>query len=204
MGGYGSGRRYGKGTTSDMRSIDVRYMHRKGLLKIGMSGSLSWSRNGQQVASINFRVEGDALRLMYRSRRTGEGWKDHDYVVHLTYTPCNYGGRRAWFLCPCCGWRAAVLYGGSIYACRKCHQLAYKSQRETPGDRAINRAEKIRERLKWTPGILNGPEWKPKGMHWRTFEWLQREHDQACSFGCSQMMERLDRMNERVDKIKAR
>ncbi|MBS1177027.1 MAG: uncharacterized protein H6R06_1439 [Proteobacteria bacterium] len=26
-------------------------------------------------------------------------------------------------------------------------------------------------------GILNGNGWKPKGMHWRTFERLQASHD---------------------------
>jgi hypothetical protein len=35
----------------------------------------------------------------------------------------------------------------------------------------------IRRRLGWEPGILNGSGLKPKGMHWRTFERLQAEHD---------------------------
>ena len=28
-------------------------------------------------------------------------------------------------------------------------------------------------------GILNGNGWKPKGMHWRTFERLRAAHDAA-------------------------
>jgi hypothetical protein len=26
-------------------------------------------------------------------------------------------------------------------------------------------------------GILNGSGWKPKGMHWKTFERIKAEHD---------------------------
>lgn len=44
-------------------------------------------------------------------------------------------------------------------------------------DRATRRAEKIREKLKWDPGVLNGDQWKPKGMHWRTFERLCDQHE---------------------------
>ena len=187
-----------------MQRIDVRYMHRQGVLRTGMAGSLHWSCNGQQVASINYETQADAVRLKYRSRIPGSDWIDHDYLVYLEYTTCNYGGRRPWFLCPRCGRRVAILYGGAVYACRKCHQLAYKSQRETPGERAINRANKIRERLKWTPGIVNGREWKPKWMHWSTFDRLAHQHDMACNFGCAEIMNRLHTNNERRQKLMER
>ena len=72
----------------------------------------------------------------------------------------------------------AILYSGEIFACRHCHQLAYPSQREAGYDRAARQADKIRERLGWESGILNGKGWtKPKGMHWRTFERLNAEYD---------------------------
>jgi hypothetical protein len=72
----------------------------------------------------------------------------------------------------------AILYGGSIFACRRCHRLAYPSTRETPGDRAARCADRIRDRLGWPGGILEGSGWgKPKGMHWRTYEALSRKHD---------------------------
>jgi hypothetical protein len=71
----------------------------------------------------------------------------------------------------------AILYGGGIFACRHCYQLAYPSQRETAYDRASRRADTIRERLGWKPGIFNERGTKPKGMHWRTFWRLTAEHD---------------------------
>jgi tetratricopeptide (TPR) repeat protein len=68
-------------------------------------------------------------------------------------------------------------YGGTIFASRHCHLLAYGTQRERRNDRLTRRTDKIRQRLGWEPGILNGDEDKPKGTHWRTFERLQKQHD---------------------------
>jgi hypothetical protein len=71
-----------------------------------------------------------------------------------------------------------VIYGGSIFACRKCHRLAYPSQREDLADRAARRADRLRARLGWPGSVLEGAGWgKPKGMHWRTYERLCDEHD---------------------------
>jgi len=39
------------------------------------------------------------------------------------------------------------------------------------------RADRIREKLGWGPGILNDNGCKPKGMHWKTFERLTAQHD---------------------------
>lgn len=117
--------------------------------------------------------------LIYRHRGGGGEWKDENYPVWLDWTRCNLGGHRLWFRCPArgCGRRAAILYGGAIFACRHCYRLAYPSQRETGYDRAARRADRIRKKLGWGPGILNGNGSKPKGMHWRTFERLTAEHD---------------------------
>ena len=70
-----------------------------------------------------------------------------------------------------------MLYGGKIYACRHCHQLAYRTQRKQPHDRAGSKADKLRDRLGWEAGILNGNGAKPRGMHWSTFDRLESEHD---------------------------
>jgi hypothetical protein len=58
--------------------------------------------------------------------------------VRLEWTPCNYGGQRPWFLSPVrgCSRRVAVLYGGGIFACRRCHGLNYQSQHAQAWDRA--------------------------------------------------------------------
>jgi hypothetical protein len=181
MGGIGSGRRYqgGKETTDQMRMLDIRRLHRDGLWEAGRWLTVTWSNQGEVVASIQIRAEADHVLLKYLSRRHGDAWQPMEYPVHLTWTDCHMGGRRALFLCPAkeCGRRVAILYGGSTFACRHCHRLAYACQRETEDDRAVRRADRIRQRLGWTPGILNENGSKPKGMHWRTFERLTSEHD---------------------------
>jgi hypothetical protein len=126
------------------------------------------------------RAEQGHVLLSYRHRSGGAEWKDEQYPVRIVRTPCNLGGSRAWFLCPAvgCGRRVAILYGGGIFACRHCYQLAYASAREDAGDRAARRADELRARLGWEPSILNGDGDKPKWMRWRTFDRLTAKHDQ--------------------------
>ena len=95
----------------------------------------------------------------------------------------------------------AILFGGSIFACRHCHKLAYECQRETDDDRACRRADTIRRRLGWEPGILNGSGWKPKGMHWRTFERLRAEHDAYVMAALAGMGERLGLVERRLNGL---
>lgn len=180
MGGLGSGRRFqeGKHTTTDLQALDIRRLSRNGSFVPGQSFVWTWTVNGESVASIRVRVGIDQVFLSYRAR-SRDGWQQMDYPVFLQWTRCHLGGRRAWFTCPIqqCGRRVAILYGGAVFACRNCHQLAYESQRETVDDRAARRADTIRRRLNWEPGILNGNAGRPKGMHSRTYERLLSSHD---------------------------
>lgn len=180
MGGFGSGRTRGAACTDDCRNIDVRRWKRSGLLNAGDWFNWQWTNNGETRANVCVRVRAGFVVLRHRVQKNGGDWQDMEYPVYLTTTPCTYGGERIWFICPAvgCERRVAILYGyDSIFACRHCYQLAYRCQRESVDDKAVRRADKIRDRLGWEPGILNGNGWKPKGMHWRTFEKLQAEHD---------------------------
>ncbi len=202
MGGMGSGRRDqgGKDTTDDCRALDVRFFQRDGVLVAGRSFTTSWMRNGKAIASIQVKVEVDRVILDYRHQSNGGEWESQNYPVRIEWTACNYGGSRAWFLCPAqgCGRRVAKLFlGSAIFACRHCYRLAYACQRENVDDRATRRADKIRDRLAWEPGILNGHGSKPKGMHWRTYQRLTIKHD--AHFGIS-----LNIMQQRMRMIEAR
>ena len=183
MGGPGSGRRwhYGeKATTDDYKSIDVRKWARDDFLTPGYRFTCAWTMNGEKAGSIQVESQVGRVKLFYRSRDYGGEWRPHEYPVDLDWTPCHLGGHRVWFRCPAsgCGRRVAKLYGGKIFACRYCHDLAYRSQREGAHDRSARCADCIREKLGWPEGILNGSGWgKPKGMHWTTYNRLCAEHD---------------------------
>lgn len=196
MGGIGSGRRwqFGAETTEDYKSVDVRWLKREGMLEPGSNRRVTWSRRGEVVGSIVLRAEADRLHFDYKHRSHGSDWKDECYPVALERTPCNKGGERPWFRCPAqgCGRRVAILYGGTIFACRRCYRLAYPSQRETPYDRAARKADRIRNRLNWPGGILEGGDWgKPKGMHWKTYRKLCCEHDELSQKALAGIMNHL-------------
>jgi hypothetical protein len=150
-------------------------------------------------------MEADQVVLDYRNRsahhNSGE-WESMSYAVRLDWTPCTMGGQRVWWRCPGvgCGRRVAVLYGGRVFACRSCHHLAYRSQREAVDDRAIRRADTIRRRLGWVPGILHGNGWKPKGMHWRTFERLQASHNSHVNAALAGMAAKLGRVAQTIGR----
>jgi hypothetical protein len=149
-------------------------------------------------------MEADRVILDYRHQCNGSEWKSQNYPVRIEWTPCHYGGARAWFLCPAngCGKRVAKLHlNGAIFACRHCYRLAYASQRENLDDRASRRADKIRDRLKWEPGILNGHGSKPKGMHWRTYQRLTVKHDAHVGISLNIMQQRLRMIGARLGGI---
>jgi hypothetical protein len=201
MGGLGSGNRYRfnkKITTDECRSLDVRRLHREGLLRSGNRFSWRWSCAGREVASIRAFVYEDKLCLHYRSKSGGE-WVDVKEPVPLEWTPCNFGGERPWFVCPGvgCGRRVAILYGpGKYFLCRHCYDLRYESQRKDKQDRALRRAQKIRMRLGGTANMLELFPERPKGVHHDTYMKLFWEHHEA-------EREHLVGAQEWLDKLRA-
>lgn len=197
MGGFGSGnhdRRSSKATVEACLTLDIRLLQRKGWLRAGVDDRLTWSQNGREVAAIGWLTVGDgeavgSVELDYTRDGNTDHAEDIRYRVEVTYTPCNYGGRRPWFLCPgvingvVCGRRAALLYlRGRYFLCRHCHDLAYDSQRDGLDDRAIRRARKIRRRLGGEFGMGRPFPTKPPTMHWRTYHRLR-----AKSFAAEQV-----------------
>jgi hypothetical protein len=151
MGGRGSGRLFrwdAKRTTAGAHSIDIRKLKKWGSLQPGREGSLSWSRNGEKIASIGYRMEENRMILKYRHRPNGGEWEPVEQTIPFERPLCNYGGLQTWFLCPRCFKRVAVLYGpGKYFLCRHCLDLAYATQHERPPLRLLTKAQKIRERL---------------------------------------------------------
>ena len=186
MGGVGSGnwyRRFDAKTTMDRcHGLDVRNLYREGFLEPGACFRSSWSRAGRETGSICGFVDRYQVILSYRYRPAGGGWEDVAEAVSLSWTPCNFGGERPWFICPGAGcWRGvAILYGaGKYFLCRHCYDLRYGSQREDKKDRALRRVQKIRMRLGGSASMTEPFPKRPKGMHRDTYMRLFWEYDEA-------------------------
>jgi len=187
-------RPYSKRTCESCFEIDVREWHRKGLLRCGQNCSFTWSRGGKPLAKIDVVPRGDALVLALRPFGGGqEAGEPPEQRVPIVWTPCRFGGLRPWFQCsgspsrPACGRRAAKLYLaiGSVFACRRCHHLAYESQSERPAHRALRKARKLRMRLGGGPSLLDPLPGKPPRMHrWTYFRLVAKAiKAQECALG---------------------
>ena len=201
MGGPGSGRRNGTPVTGSRVSIDVRKLQRRGLLKPGLVIGAKPVGEQQRLPPFQLRVGAEELTLTVRQCMGGDVGGSRDYHVGLERTSCNFGGSRAWFLCPAgCGRRVALLYFGDHgkLACRRCSKLNYRSQREAESDRALRRANEIRKKLGWPPGVVRGHGVKPKGMHWATYRSLVSMHDVFAGNALGKMMGRLDSIESQL------
>lgn len=183
MGGPGSGsymRLGARRSTDEALRLDIRKLHREGFLTPGMEAVHTWrGRNG--TSRIGFHVEGDkraeTLRLAYMVKGEAQARVMH---VPMEWTPCTFGGERPWGVCPRCGRRIAVLYGGQTFACRDCRNLAYASTRQDADMRSLVKTQRIRQRLGGSPAMTEPFPERPKGMHhrtyWRLFAKAHRHH----------------------------
>ena len=96
--------------------------------------------------------------------------------ISLERRPCRFGGKRTYFICPCCLRRVsrlAVLPEG--LRCGTCGRVTWGSRHEQPVYRLIRKANKIALGLgcgTW----MEAPTQRPKHMHSTTFERLKTEH----------------------------
>ncbi len=160
---FGAGRPGWRAKAEQSQALDVRQLHRCGVLKDGLSILWSWrdSHTSQPTASINVSVHSDRIILSYTAWGIPT-WQS----IRLEHTGCHFGGSRPWFMCPVRGERVGVLYmRAGRFACRHCQRIAYLSQSEDLVARAWRMEQKIEARL--GPGLG-----RPKGMHVTTFKSL--------------------------------
>ena len=188
MGGIGSGRKWGYGgpTCGGQFAIDVRYLARGGYLRPGTGGVLSWCRNGQVVARVEYLADDAGLKLSAE-------W------VAFVWTPCYLGGRRTWLCCPGCGARVAILYfRARRFRCRRCHGLTYVSQRESPPDRALRRARNIRVRLGGAAKLTAPFPDRPRYMRRSVYDRLRKKVEASEAAWLRSMSSWVDRFGEQI------
>jgi hypothetical protein len=137
---WGAGRPGWHVKAEDCRQLDVREWQRFRCLEPSACGT--WYFGDR--ASVDYCVGADAVVL-----RHDLAGRPMEQRLPITRTACHYGGERPWFACPICSKRVAVLYfrGRTGFACRRCSEVAYASQREDEVTRSWRRQGKIERRL---------------------------------------------------------
>ena len=161
----------------DFLAIDIAHLAPGILTSRGSSGIISWSRPSGVARVAYVRQEG-GLRLRYT--HTGHDGAPHriDEVIPIVTTPTPFGGQRHWFACPGCSRRCRLIYGGSHFRCRHCHNARYSSQYESLPLRISRRRWRIRRKLErlagkpWPFGLDDFPP-KPPRMRWAEYHRLQ-------------------------------
>lgn len=143
MGGWNS-----KGKREAGNRLSIFWLRKHGFLNKECSypiGGIKWTDGFGTESSISFSIrkgdwnkpeERDHINLWYTNTDYYSGEKENmDYQVNLTTTPCRYGGKRYWFICPLikngmhCGRRVGTLYSiGKWFGCRHCGNITYASR----------------------------------------------------------------------------
>jgi hypothetical protein len=183
MGGPGSGDWYRWDKKDHVRSrpyIDIRYLKQHGQLTPGALFNLDWeAKDGDGHASADCRCEADRLVVDYEIDSSGENREIFQSVIEFDFTPCHFGGKRTWLICPKCNKRVAVVYISQLgFSCRQCCDLTYLSRSLNRYDRLMLKAKLIHVRLGCNGDITGPLPPKPKGMHWETYWWLLRQEAQ--------------------------
>jgi len=159
--------------------LDVWRMHKLGCIRDGAVGTWQWTCDGEQTASIGYAVQLDGddgtLTLDYTHTNRDGAREAVRHDVRLSSIPLHYGRQRWYAHCPYTGQRARKLYKFSGID-RFCHRTAirplptYAIQRVSGTERINTQRWRLRRKLGNTFGDLFGEPFKPKRMHWRTFE----------------------------------
>ena len=125
-----------KATVEEATRLDMKMLSHDVDLESWGEVTSSWTSSLGKSSSIGITVQPpNQLRFRYVVTKRDGQKTDYDYFVHLDTTPCHFGGKRWWFICPntTCGRRCRILYlapGSPYFACRICHNLTYRSQQE--------------------------------------------------------------------------
>jgi len=196
MGGIGSNRwklKEKRKYIDQSCNIDINVMNKQNALFLGAKYSINWGEKDHIINSIAITVRDKYLEVMYQQKGGQRDGALCETRIDLTFSLCNYGGRRPWFLCPYCDGRVTKLYHLEPgFICRKCSKLPYQSQSETRFDRARYKAGKIRGILGVEDDIFSPVLTPPKGMCWKTFDRLYKQLKQAEKICLSEMGKTLD------------
>jgi len=108
-------------------AYDLRRYAGRGLI------TLTWKNNGRKSGEISVIVFEDRARLDYTYTPNGGSPRSLSYEIAFQSTPTPWGALRYWLTCPVCSRRVGKVYlppGDHTFACRRCHNLTYRSAQE--------------------------------------------------------------------------
>jgi hypothetical protein len=193
MGGYGSTRwrwHRKKATAEQCVILDAAHWSRLGILRDGII------KTGSQ-SSIRYHVNTTDGHLPRVHLTYGLGREHLDYPVFLETTQPQFGGVRWWFCCPLCRRRLQKLFlppRASRFGCRHCHNLSYATRNQSPKDRCMEAARRIRLGLGGSNSLADPFPAKPKGMRWKTYQGLWDCYEWYDQASLRLVVEWLDRM----------
>lgn len=205
MGGFGSGRPQTRVHVEDALALDLAKLIRDELIRPGSwGGPLVWrnTTTGEEVASISYiatlcMTSGTgSMELRYTHSSGGEKPVSVRQHVILEGLHQSFGGWMWHFRCPRSHRRCRKLFlppSQTRFAARQVYKLPYRSQAQTPFDRALSQAFKIHDRLHAVTGI-GDVIGRPKGMHEKTFQrQLQRlvPYEAVCETRMMELIKRL-------------
>lgn len=173
MGGVGSGNwvRITKvNVLEDYQSISIADLSRQNFsFAEGDSTRSIWTISSNKYLVIEIKVENPTcFSVDFLPGRKIE----NQLLIHFNLTPCNFGGNRAWFVCPHCVKNRSRLYFKNLdFQCGFCLNIPYRCQNEKQWDRLLRKREKISIKLGRTH------EKKPPNMHWKTYSSLLNEYE---------------------------
>lgn len=131
---------------NEMQRLDMKKLNRMGVFRSQpdtlWTSTLAYGK--REYGSIGYHLIEDldgpvALRLNYKiSNHDTKEKTSYDCEVSLAFTPCYYGGRRWWFICPLqtvqnCIYRCRVLFitpYNNRFGCRECCALSYECRQK--------------------------------------------------------------------------
>lgn len=125
-------------STSDYtKRLTIKVLKEHGLLDgwhNGHTATLTWS-NGSNIGIQTQIWDTTGMVRVYFSQTDRNTWekKSFDYNIPLISTPCNYGWKRWWLVCPLKENKCTILYlqNNGLFGSRKTLNLCYDGQKES-------------------------------------------------------------------------
>jgi hypothetical protein len=97
-----------RSTLEELPRLDVRVLARAGALARGVTATVTWGDGAAITTTVPANTP-ETVMVRYAVVTSDGAGSPVEEPIGLTDTACTFGGSRAWFACPGCLSRVAVL-----------------------------------------------------------------------------------------------